>query len=172
MQIKSYATPAEQFHQQVGDWLKNFSYSLVNEPEIEHTQFQASLATYRSINDLYLHVAFDPVDGNFALISFGRYWRSENGWFRLSNSYAVFAKRLGLEVPKFYKLGYGAEVAVTIKKIWGDLQDTLEVITSNTTADVLASVEEDQYGARQVAIGQFGSDFEKQVEVSPFPPTQ
>jgi len=172
MQVKSHATEAEQFHEQVGDWLASLGYDLVDEPEIEHTRFRVSQATHRSTNDLYLQVVFNPVDGNAATISFGRLWRSEDGWSRLSNSYAIFAKRLGLEVPEYYELGYGADVAATVTRIWDDLQDTLPDIMSNTTSDLLANVEQDQYGAQRLAVGRYGPEFESHVEVSRFPRTE
>ncbi|HLS81483.1 MAG TPA: hypothetical protein VK025_08775, partial [Steroidobacter sp.] len=84
---------------------------------------------------------------NTAEISCGREWSAEQQCLLMANHYSVLAKRFGIDVPLFYKLGYGEEKNVTIKVMLADLMRSLPAILPRVTVDDLLSVARDRPGA-------------------------
>jgi len=80
----------------------------------------------------------------------------------------VVAKRLGIDVPIHYSLGYGDEIPRTMERILDDLRSTLPVVMQRITLEDLIAVESEAFGARKIASGYVGPDNLGNVEVSDY----
>jgi hypothetical protein len=151
-----------------GSFLSELGFTLVDDPSLIRNPYQTTAATYKSNSGFFLRVGFDPLDSNSAGVACGRQWRASTGWSVLSNKYAVVAKRLGIDVPIHYSLGYGDEIPRTMERILDDLRSTLPVVMQRITLEDLIAVESEAFGARKIASGYVGPDNLGNVEVSDY----
>ena len=163
-----HPTQATQFHERVGGWLETLGFALISDTQQRLTQYGVSQATYQSDGELYFRASFNPLDGNSASLSIGRYWLCDEGWAELSNQYYVVADALGFSLPKYYSIGDGSEVQTCIESIWSDLQQSMPSILQDITAELLASVEDMQFGAKKIAVERLGQDYAEHMRISEF----
>jgi hypothetical protein len=138
---------APQFHQMAWPFLSGLGFELVQDPGLILNSYLLTAATYRTRQGFFLTVGFDPADSNSAAISCGRQWLAKRGGFVLSGRYAALARRLGIEAPEYYELGYGGEIPRTMERILGDLKRTLLVLLQRVTRDDLLAIERENNGA-------------------------
>jgi hypothetical protein len=151
-----------------GSFFSELGLKLVDDPTLILNPYQMTAATYKSNQGLFLRIGFDPADSNSAIVAYGRQWRGGGGWSALSNRYAALVKRFGVDVPAYYDLGHGDEIAKTMQTILDDLKRTLPVVMQRTTLNDLVAVESEEFGARRTAAAYFGPHNLESVEVSAF----
>lgn len=162
------ASDALAFHRLAGDFLGAQGFALLNAPEVV-VHFGGSQAFYRSERGLALSVGFEPVDGNFAEVSFGREWYWNERRLFLSNSYSSMARRFGLDVPVSYPMGRGAQQRSVVVQIVADLERTLPIILPRVSLEDLLAVEnEEPFGAAVHATRSFGGDYSAHVHITGF----
>lgn len=166
-QFRSERREAYRFHQLAGSFLSELGFKLLDDPSLILNTYQTTAATYRSNSGFFLRIGFDPLDSNSASVTCGRQWRASTGWSALSNNYAAVAKRFGIDVPTYYRLGYGDEIPKTMENILGDLRATLPLILRRTSLEDLIAVENEEFGARRIAGAYAGQD-NKDIEVSDY----
>lgn len=167
-EFKSHPTEAQRFHEMASAFLSGLGLDLINDPGLVRGRYRSTAAVYGSKRALFLSVSFEPGDSNTAAIFCGRQWLSDQRRLFLSNYYATLAKRLGMEVPTIYTLGYGEEVPITMEKILTDLKQTLPTVIEQVRLEDLISIEQEKFGAAQKAQMRFGPDYLECVEISRF----
>ncbi len=138
---------APQFHDMAWPFLSGLGFELVKDPGLILNSYLLTAATYRTKRGFFLTVGFDPADSNTAAISCGRQWQGKRGGFVLSNRYAALARRMGIEAPEYYELGYGDEIPRTMERILGDLKQTLPRLLKRVTREDLLAIERENGGA-------------------------
>jgi hypothetical protein len=157
------------FHELACSFLTDQGFELANDPSRILGRYNASNAVYRSPRGLSLSVAFEPGDSNTAVVFFGREWSVQQEILFLSNYYPVLARRLGLDAPMFYKLGYGEQMNLPMKEMLADLRRTLPVVMSKVTLEDLLCIEREEFGAETKARIHLGPEYLQRVEISSFP---
>jgi hypothetical protein len=166
---RSKSAPAQRFHEFAWPFLATLGFELVDDPESIRSTYQVTCATYRSAQNFFLAIGFDPFDGNYAEVTGGRQWRAEDGWYCLSNHLCTLAKRLGLDFPRTYHpLGYGAGMQDAMERILADLKNVLPVVIERVTLADLVMIEAEEFGAHYYAVARYGRDYATRVRVSEF----
>src|SRR6185503_9712716 len=148
---------ASRFHEMAWPFMADLGFVLTKDPGSILDSYQLTAATYKTKRGFFLTVGFDPADSNSAMISCGRQWLAQRGeFFCLSNRYSAVARRIGVEAPEYYELGYGDEIARTMERILGDLKKTLPIVLHRVKLDHLLSVEHEDGGAHSLAAAQYG----------------
>lgn len=102
------------------------------------------------------------------MVFFGRRWSLGQGYARVSNYYAILARRLGIDTRLSYPLSWADQRAEELAAILTDLKRTLPEVMMRVTLDDLIQVEREEFGAETLARAKFGADFERSVQVSHF----
>lgn len=139
----------------------------MNNPQVTFGSYQATSAQYKSQRGLHLAVAFEPGDSNSAEIFCGRAWEADQFW-SLSANYALVAEKVGLNVPKYYRLNYGDEADKTIRQMFADLQMSLPRVESVISLDDLVQLERRYAGAEARAMSHLGDGYLSLVKISEF----
>ena len=154
--IPSRFPDAALFHELAWPFLSDLGFELVKDPRLILNPYRLTAATYRTERGFFLAVAFDLIDSNSAVINCGRQWLSNRGGFLLSNRYCALVRRLDIEVPEYYELGYGDEIYRTMERILEDLRKTLPIVLQRVTLEDLDAIEREQYGAHSHAAAHSG----------------
>jgi hypothetical protein len=141
-------------------------FSLINDPAKSSGPYSSSSAIYRSEQGLYLHIGFEPMDGNYAFVRFGRKWSFDSGAFSLSANLSVFAKKKSLEFPGTYTLGFDAERMRSLERIVGDLKVVLPSVLDRLILDDIEDAEDDVKGAKSKAKDRYGEEYLSRVSIS------
>jgi hypothetical protein len=114
--------PAFVFNELACGFLEEQGFFLLHEPGERLGRYGEGMAEYASERGLYLWVNFNPLDGNFADVHFGRLWIDDTGRRMLSGRFDALAARFGITLPSFYQLGWGPEIAQTAQRVFEDLR--------------------------------------------------
>ena len=149
--------------------MSGLGFELANDPNEIKSPFAGTIAEYKTERGLYLRVAFELLDSNSVLITFGRCWLDHQGSRMLSNTFRVFAKRFGKETPQHYKLGFDKEIPKTIERVLDDLRKTLPTVMEQLRPEDLIEIEGEGCGARKAAMNNWGPAYAEHFEISPYP---
>lgn len=159
---------ASHFHEMAWPFLSDLGFVLAKDPGSILNSYQLTAATYKKKRGFFLTVGFDPLDSNSAIISCGRKWLESRGGFLLSNRYSALARRMGIEVPEHYMLGYGDEIDRTMERILGDLKKTLPIVLQRVTLEDLISIEHEDDGAHSHAAAHYGPRYLQRLKIGEY----
>jgi len=161
------ASHASAFHRVACSFLAVEGCALAGDPRVV-IRYGGSEAFYRSARGLALSVGFEPFDGNYVEVSFGREWRQSGQRLFLSSRYSALALHFGFHVPEYYSLGHGTQHQVVVEQVASDLRRSLPLVLARVTLSDLLTVESDSRGAATRAARMFGPDYSTVVSVSEF----
>lgn len=138
------------FHVLAAPVFSRVGLRLVNNPHERIGRFAYSSALYELKSGLSLLVGLELADSNALTISFGRKWFFNGELAALSNSYFVFARQVGIDLPEFYQMGFQEQLIKPFRTAIADIERSWGSVLAGLNDSVIDQAERSKFGAIEV----------------------
>jgi hypothetical protein len=146
---KGCGAEAAIFHALAAPVFAPLGLRLVNNPHERVGRFAYSSALYDTKHGPSLSAELELVDGNYMTMTFGRKWFFNGKLVALSNSYHVFARHVGMDVPESYSLGYQEQLITPFRAAIADIERSWKRVLAGLDDSVIDEAERSRFGALQ-----------------------
>lgn len=146
---KSCRSEAALFHVLAAPVFSRLGLRLINNPHERFGRYGYSSAQYELRNGLSLSVGIEPADGRYLELRFGRRWFVDGKLVTLSNSYYVFARLVGVDLPESYDLGFEEQLVKSLRVPIADVERSWAAVCDGVSDSVIENAERSRYGAME-----------------------
>ena len=123
---------------------------LANNPYQRFGRYGYCSALYELSGGLSLSVGMEPSDSNALTVTFGRKWFFNGEFATLSNHYFVFARHVGIDLPKFYEMGFQEQLLKPFRAVIRDIEMSLATVIEGLSSSAIEQAERSEFGAIQI----------------------
>jgi hypothetical protein len=144
---KGCRAEAAVFHVLAAPVFSRLGLRLVNNPHERIGRFGYSSALYELKSGVSLLVGLELADSNTLIMRFGRKWFFNGELAALSNSYYVFARHLGIDLPEFYEMGFQEQLIKSFRTAIADIERSWPVVLAGLNDSLIDEAERARFGA-------------------------
>ncbi len=135
------------FHVLAAPGFSRLGLRLANNPHQRIGRFSYSSALYELNTGLSLSIGVDLADSNALTMTFGRKWFFNGQLASLSNSYYFFARLVGIDLPRFYELGFQEQIIEPFRTAITDIERSWATVLAGLSDSVIEKAEGERFGA-------------------------
>lgn len=146
-------TEASLFHVLAAPVFSRLGLQLANNPYERFGRYGGCSALYELRSGLALSVGMEPGDSNALTLGFGRKWFVDGQLAAFSNHYFVFARQVGIDLPKFYAMGFQEQLIRPFRAVIGDIEGSWTAVLGSLSDVMIEQAERSEFGAVQILEG-------------------
>jgi hypothetical protein len=146
------------FHVLAAPVFSGLRLRLANNPYQRSGRYGFCSALYELSGGPSLCVEMEPLDSNALTVTFGRKWFFNGEFVTLSNHYFVFARQVGIDLPKFYELGFQEQLIRPFRAVIKDIERSWATVIEGLSSSAIEQAERSEFGAIQILDGRRETD--------------
>lgn len=149
---------ASLFHVLAAPVLSGLRLRLANNPYQRFGPYGSCSALYELSGGPSLCVGMEPLDGNALTLTFGRKWFFNGEFAAFSNHYFVFARQVGIDLPRFYEMGFEEHLIKPFRAVIRDIETSWSTVIESLSSSAIEQAERSEFGAVQILEGRRETD--------------
>lgn len=158
LRIAKGHSEASLFHVLAAPVFSSLRLRLANNPYQRFGRYGYCSALYELSGGPSLSVGMEPSDSNALTVTFGRKWFFNGEFATLSNHYFVFARQVGIDLPKSYEMGFQEQLLRPFRAVIRDIEMSWATVIEGLSSSAIEHAERSEFGAIQILEGRRETD--------------